>query len=176
MNTSPLTQITGNVRAALVFWFCARHDSGEGRDAAIMSRLVWTVPFFVTPIAFPTILAPDATNWWWLARAIVFTYIAIFVCGYQFINGLGLGSKGQEVAFILLVMLGAVAIGIATAITGTMTLAATKPGFANWFHAHTILGSFLVALSAIPIAFALGTITAFLGAILLAFYCEVFKR
>lgn len=162
--------------SGLLFWFCARHNSGEGRDVAIMEKLIWAIPFLITPIAFATILAPDAKNWWWLGRAILFTYIAIMVCGYRLISGLGSGSKGQDVALILLVVLGAVAIAIATAVTGAMILAATKPGFANWFQAHKILGTFLTALATIPIGFALGLTATFVGSILLAFYVEVFKR
>lgn len=164
------------VLSALLFWFCARHNSGEGRDVAIMEKLIWAIPFIITPIAFATILAPDAKNWWWLGRAIVFTYIAILVCGYRLVCGLGSGAKGQDVALILLVVLGAVAIAIATAVTGAMILAATKPGFAHWFEAHKILGTILTALATVPIGFALGITATFAGTILLAFYCEVFKR
>ena len=164
------------VFSALLFWFCARHNSGEGRDVAIMEKLIWASPFIITPIAFATILAPDAKNWWWLGRAIGFTYVAIMVCGYRLVGGLGSGSKGQDVALILLVALGAVAIAIATAITGAMILATTKPGFANWFLAHKILGTFLTALAAIPIGFALGLTATFVGSILLGLYVEVFKR
>lgn len=162
--------------AIVTWWFCARHNSGEGRDVAIMEKLIWMIPFLVTPIAFVTILAPDAKTWWWLGRAILFTYIAIFVCGFRIIEGFGSGSKGQDVAIILLVMTGSVAVAIATGITGAMILAATKPGFANWFQAHKILGSFLTGLAMIPIGFILGIVVTFVGTILLAAYCEIFKR
>lgn len=177
----PLTYLLGpeaalTLATIVLYLFCARHNSGEGRDVAIMEKIVWMLPFLLAPFAFATILAPDAKNWWWLGRAILFTYVATFVCGFRVIDGFGSGSKGQDVAIILLVMTGSVAIGISTAITGSMILAATKPGFANWFHAHQILGSFLVALSVIPIAFVLGAITTFVGTILLVFYCEVLKR
>jgi hypothetical protein len=122
--------------SVLLFWFCSRHNSGEGHDVAIMEKLIWMLPFIITPIAFATILAPDAKNWWWLGRSILFTYMAIFVCGYRLIHGLGSGAKGQDAAFILLIVLASVAIALATAVTGAMILAATKPGFANWFQAH----------------------------------------
>ena len=164
------------VFSALLFWFCSRHNSGEGRDVALMEKLIWAIPFLITPIAFATIFAPKAKNWWWLGRAIGFTYIAIMVCGYRLIEGLGSGAKGQDVGLILLLMLGAVAIAIATAVAGAIILAATKPGFANWFHAHKILGSFLTALASIPIGVVLGLTATFLGAILLGIYVEVFKR
>ena len=162
--------------SVLLFWFCSRHNSGEGRDVAIMEKLIWAIPFIITPIAFATIIAPDAKNWWWLGRAIVFTYITILVCGYRLVSGLGSGAKGQDVSLILLVVLGAVAIAIATAVTGGMILAATKPGFANWFQAHKILGTMLTALATVPIGVVLGLTATFLGTILLACYCEVFKR
>lgn len=164
------------VFSALLFWFCSRHNSGEGRDVALMEKLIWAIPFLITPIAFATILAPNARNWWWLGRAIGFTYLAIMVCGYRLIAGLGSGAKGQDVGLILLLMLGAVAIAIATAVTGAMILAATKPGFANWFQVHKVLGSFLTALAAIPIGVALGATATFVGAILLGIYVEVLKR
>ncbi|MBK8001872.1 MAG: hypothetical protein IPK15_25015, partial [Verrucomicrobia bacterium] len=53
---------------------------------------------------------------------------------------------------------------------------ATKPGFANWFQAHKVLGTFLTALTTIPIGVVLGLTATFVGTILLAFYCGVFKR
>lgn len=164
------------VATALLFWFCARHNSGAGRDVAIMEKLIWAIPFLLTPIAFATILVPDAKNWWWLGRAIGFSYVAIFVCGSRLICGLGSGSKGQDVAMILLVVLASVAIAVASSVTGAMILAATKPGFANWFQAHKLLGSCLTVLAMIPSGFTLGIIVTFVGTILLAFYCEVFKR
>lgn len=177
----PLTYLLGPEAAlalfsVLLFWFCARHNSGEGRDVAIMEKLIWALPFLITPIAFATILAPDAKNWWWLGRAIGFTYIAIFVCGYRLIHGLGSGAKGQDAAFILLIVLASVAIALATAVTGEMILAATKPGFANWFQTHKFLGSFLTLLSAVPIGFAVGIVATVVFTVLLSFYCEVFKR
>jgi hypothetical protein len=164
------------VFTALLFLFCARHNSGAGRDVVIVEKLVWALPFILAPIAFATILAPGAKNWWWLGRAIGFTYIAIFVCGYRLIIGFGSGSKGQDAALILLVVTGSVAVAFATAVSGAMILTATKPAFANWFHAHKIVGSFLTLLSAVPIGFALGITMTFVGSILLALYCEIFKR
>lgn len=162
--------------SVLLFWFCSRHNSGEGRDVALMEKLIWAIPFFIAPLSFATILLPDAKSWWWLGRAIVSTYIVIMICGYRLIEGLGSGSKGQDVGLILLLMLGAVAIAIATAITGAMILATTKPAFANWFHAHKFLGTILTALATIPIGVVLGATATFVGTILLAVYVEVFKR
>lgn len=177
----PITYLLGPetvlaVATALLFWFCARHNSGTGRDVVIMEKLIWAIPFLLTPLAFATILAPDAKSWWWLGRAIGFSYLAIFACGYRLICGLGSGSKGQDVAMILLVVLASVAVAIASSVTGAMILAATKPGFANWFQAHKFLGSCLTGLAMIPIGFVLGIVVTIISTILLAFYCEVFKR
>lgn len=177
----PLTYLFGPeavlaLFSVLLFWFCSRHNSGEGRDVAVMEKLIWALPFIITPIGFATILAPDAKNWWWLGRAIGFTYIAILVCGYRLIHGLGSGAKGQDAAFILLIVLASAAIALATAVTGAMILIATKPGFANWFQTHKVLGSFLTLLSAVPIGFVVGIAATVVFAILLSFYCEVFKR
>lgn len=65
----PLTYLLGPEAAlalfsALLFWFCSRHNSGEGRDVVIMEKLIWALPLVITPIAFAMILAPDAKNWW----------------------------------------------------------------------------------------------------------------
>lgn len=140
----------------LLFWFYARHNSGEGRDVALMEWLIWLLPFVVTPVAFATIVVPGAKSWWWLSRAIVFTHIALVICGWQLINGLGSGAKGQDAAFILLLVGGAVAVSLATAVSGAVILATTKPGFASWFQAHKVLGSLLTFISALPIGIVLG--------------------
>lgn len=159
----------------VVFWFCARHNSGEGRDVALMEKLIWAIPFLLTPLAFATLLVPGARNWWWLGRANLFTFVAIFVCGTRLIHGLGSGPKGQDVAFILLIVLGSVATALATAPSAAVILAATRPAFGIWFHEHRVLGSFLTLLAAVPIGFVLGVSVAFFGAILLGLYAEIFK-
>lgn len=156
--------------------FCARHNSGEGRDVEIMSRMVWRVPFIITPVVFATILVPGARGWPWLVRAILLTYIAIFVCGSRIIDGFGSGSKGQDGAFILLIMLGSMTVALGVAITGAMILAEARPGFADWFRAHRVLGVVLTLLSAVPIAAALGFTVSLVGGVLLGLYVEIFKR
>lgn len=177
----PLTHLLGPesvlvLFSSLLFWFCSRHNSAEGRDLALMEKLIWAMPFILTPIAFSTILLPGAKSWWWLGRAVLFTYLAVMICGYRLIEGLGSGSKGQDVGLILLLVLGAVAIAIATAVTGAMILAATRPAFASWFHTHKLLGTLLTALATVPIGVVLGATATFAGTILLALYVEVFKR
>ncbi len=160
----------------LLFWFCSRHNSGEGRDTEIMEKSLWIIPFVLTAIAFATILVPGAKNWLWLGRAIGFSYLASFVCGYRVICGFGSGSKGQDVAMILIIMLSSVAIALASAISGAMILAAQRPGFANWFQAHPVFGSILTGLAAIPIGIVFGLCATVISTILLSFYCEITKR
>ncbi len=177
----PLTYLIGPETAlalfsVVLFWFCGRHNSGAGRDVVLMEKLIWLLPFIVTPIAFATIFVPGARTWWWLGRAILFAFIAILVCGGRLIEGLGSGAKGQDAAFILLVALGAFAVAPATAATGAMILAETKPGFGTWFQAHKTLGSILILLSALPIGVVLGVVVTFCSTVLLALYCEIFKR
>ncbi len=177
-----LTSIIAGPEAALLlfgavlFWFCSRHNSGTGRDVELMERLIWLLPFLITPIAFATIGVPGAKTWWWLGRAVVFTFIAMLICAGRLIEGLGSGSKGQDAAFILTIALGAVAVALATAVTGALILADAKPAFGQWWQAHRTFGSFLVLLSAVPIGVVLGITVTFCSAILLGLYCEIFKR
>ena len=161
--------------AIVTYWFCSRHNSGEGRDVEIMTRLIWFVPFLIAPFVFATVCVPGAKSWWWLGRAILLTFIAVFVCGWRIIDGFGTGSKGQDGAVILLVILGSVAAALGTAVTGAMILAEARPGFATWFHAHKTLGSLLTLLSAVPIGFALSLAVTLVGALLLGIYAELFK-
>ncbi|HMO63614.1 MAG TPA: hypothetical protein PKE47_00025 [Verrucomicrobiota bacterium] len=140
----PFTYLLGpeaalKLASLVVSWFCARHNSSTDRDSDLRGKPIWAIPLLLSRVAYATILAPGAKNWWWLGRAIGFTYLAAFVCGARLIHGPGSGSRGQDVAFILSVMMGSVAI----AIPGAMILAATKPGFANRFEAHRFPGSIL---------------------------------
>lgn len=142
--------------SVMVFWFCSRHGSGESRDVVLMERLIWLLPFLLVPVAFATIFSPGAKTWWWLGRAVTSSYAAIFFCGHRIIRGLGSGAKGQDAAFILLIVSGTVAIALASTMGGAIILASTKPGFADWFQAHKMLGSFLTVVTAVPVGFVLG--------------------
>lgn len=143
---------------AAVFWICARHNSGDGRDAALMEKLVMLLPFVVVPIVFATIFVPGAKNWWWLGRAIVLTFVMLSICAGRLIHGFGMGAKGQDAAFIMVITFGIVGVAFATTITGAMILAEAKPAFADWFRARKIIGSILLLLSSVPIGFALGIV------------------
>ena len=160
----------------VTYGFCARHNSGEGRDVEIMSRLVWLVPFLITPLVFATVFVPGARNWTWLGRAVLLTFVAVFVCGGRIIDGFGSGSKGQDGAMILLVMLGSFTVALGIAITGAMILAEARPGFAAWFGGHRFLASTLTLIAAVPIGVALGFTVSLVGGILLGLYVEIFKR
>ncbi|MBN8645959.1 MAG: hypothetical protein J0L61_12050 [Planctomycetes bacterium] len=148
---------------AVVFGLCARHPSGEGADLRLLERVVMVLPFVVVPIAFATVFVPGARTWWWWGRVQILTLVALAVCAGRLIHGFGMGAKGQDAAFILVISFGLIGTALGSAITGAMVLAETRPGFAGWFRAHPILGSLLTLLSAIP----LGAIAAFAVAITL---------
>ncbi|MBE2213091.1 MAG: hypothetical protein IAE82_04400 [Opitutaceae bacterium] len=158
-----------------VFWFCARHDSGEGRDVQLCEKLLMLLPLFVVPAAFATVLLPGAKTWWWLGRAVVFTYVFMLVCAGRLIAGFGTGAKGQDAAFIMVLMFGTVLIAIGTAVTGALVLAENRPAFAAWFGARKILGSFLTAVATVPIGFGLG-ILATIAVTVVASLATAFKR
>lgn len=159
---------------AAVFWFCARHASGEGRDVALMEKLLMLLPWVVVPLAFATVCVPGGKSGWWLTRAIGFTYLMLIVCGCRIIAGFGSGARGQDAAFIIVLVFGTAAIALATSITGAMILAETKPAFAAWFGAHKFLGSLAALAAAIPIGFALGT-AATVGTGAIAAFYSAFK-
>lgn len=139
-----------------VFALCAWHNSGAGRDVLILEKVVMLLPFIVVPLVFATVFVPGAKNWWWLGRAIGFTFLMLMVCGCRLIAGFGTGAKGQDAAFILIMTFGLIGVSIATSICGAMILAETKPAFAEWFRGRKFIGSTLTLISAAPIGFLLG--------------------
>jgi len=163
------------VLSAGVFWYCARHNSGEGRDTELMSRLVMLLPLLMVPAAFATVIVPGATTWGWLVRTIIFSYVCVLVCAGRAIAGFGMGPRGQDAAFIMALGFGTVLIAIGTAVTGAMILAGTRPAFAAWFGARKLLGSFLTALASLPIGIGLGLASTMTVALLASVY-TAFKR
>ena len=159
-----LAAITG-----AVFWFCARHNSGEGRDVLLCERLLMLLPLLMVPAAFATVFFPDAKNWWWLGRAIVATYVLLFVCAARLIAGFGTGAKGQDAAFIIVLIFGTALIALGTAVAGAMILAETRPAFATWFGARRFLGSFLTVVAALPIGLGLGLVATVLVTVVASF-------
>lgn len=156
-----------------VFWFCARHNSGEGRDLLLLEKLVMTLPFFVVPLAAATILVPGAKNLLWLGRFVVFTYVMLAICAGRIITGFGTGAKGQDAAFIMVIVFGTAVIALVTSVAGAMILAETKPAFAGWFRSHRILGTLLTAVSIVPVGVVLGGAATVLIGVLAAAYSSI---
>lgn len=163
------------VLGVLLFWFCARHNSGQGRDVELMEKIVWLLPFLVVPCVFATVFVPGAKSWWWLGRAIVLTFVVLLVCGSRVITGFGSGAKGQDAAFIIIITFGTVVVSLASAVAGAMILAATKPAFGEWFRLRPVLGSTLTALAALPIGVVLGLAIMLVFGVFV-FFSILFKR
>jgi hypothetical protein len=140
---------------AFIFQVCAQYGSGAGRDVDILERLVVTLPLWVVPLVFATIVVPGGRSWSWLARAIILTLIGLLVCAGRIIEGFGSGAKGQDAAFILVIAFGAVVVALASSITGAMILGHVKPSFADWFRQQKVTASVLTLASAVPISFVL---------------------
>ena len=158
-----------------VFWYCGRHNSGQGDDIRLMEKLVMLMPFVVVPLVFATIFVPGAKNWWWLGRAIGFTFVMLLICGGRVISGFGSGAKGQDAAFLILIMFGTLAVSVATAVTGAMILGETRPAFAEWFSGRRFLGTLLTLIASIPIGFVLGVSVTLISSCLAMAY-SVIKR
>ena len=161
------------ILGALIFWVCARHNSGVGRDVDLMEKLVMMLPLLIVPPAFATILLPDAKTWWWLGRAVVFTYIVLLVCAGRLIAGFGEGAKGQDAAFILVLAFGTALIAVGSTVSGAMILAETKPAFGAWFGARKVLGTVLTALAVVPVGFGLGLAATMAVALVASVYSAV---
>lgn len=151
---------------AAVFWICARHNSGEGADVALMERMIWLLPIVVVPMAFATVLAPGAKNWWWLARAITFSFVMLAITSHRIVQGFGSGARGQDAALIIVLVLGVAMVSLATSVAGAAILAEVRPGFGAWFRARPLLASLLTLVSALPIGLVLGiVVTTALGVV-----------
>ena len=113
------------------------------------------------PLVFATVLVPGAKNWWWLVRAIGFTFLALMICAGRIIGGFGTGAKGQDSAFIMVLVFAIVLISVAASIAGAVILAASHPAFADWFRARRLLGIVLTLVAAVPVGFGLGILLTF---------------
>jgi hypothetical protein len=139
---------------ALVFAFCARHNSYGSQDVRTLEKLLWLLPFLVVPIGFATILVPGAKNWVWLSRVNIAVVVCLAVCAFRIVSGFGApgsGPKGQDVGMILALTLGAGCSGLANVVCGSMVLRAQRPEADEWFRLHPIGGTALAAASAVPI-------------------------
>lgn len=159
---------------AVIFWVCARHNSGEGRDVALMERLLMLLPLLMVLPAFATVLVPHAKTWWWLGRAVVFTYVFLFVCAGRLITGYGTGAKGQDAAFIMVLIFSTVLIAIGATISAALILAENRPAFAAWFGARKFVASLLTVVAMVPVGFCLGAV-ATMGVALYASIVSAFK-
>jgi hypothetical protein len=93
--------------SVLLFWFCAPPQFRRGPRCRHHGEThLGDSPSSLTPIAFATISRPTRKTGGGSDAPSYSRYIAIFVCGFRLIDGLGSGSKGQDVAMILLVVIG----------------------------------------------------------------------
>ncbi len=158
----------------LSYLLAARHGSYESRDVAVLERAMWLLPVVAVPLAYSTIFAPGARNWWWLCRANLATYLGLILCSVRIVQGFGApgtGPKGQEIGVFVVMCLGVVFSSIASTSTGAMILASQKPAFSGWFGAHRFIGILLAALAAVPVAI----LTTLVGSVLLAAYVGISK-
>lgn len=156
-----------------VFWFCSRHTSGGGRDVDALEKLAMLLPLLMVPPAFATVAFPGAKTWWWLGRTVVFTYVLLLACAGRVIAGFGDGAKGQDAAFIMILVFGTVLIAIGTTVACALILAETRPGFAAWFAGRKVLGSLLTAVATVPIGFALGLTATVAVALVASIYTSI---
>jgi hypothetical protein len=157
---------------AAVFWCCAHLPSGAGRDVEVLGRVVMFLPVLVVPVVFATVLAPGAKTWWRLGRAVIFTFVALAVCAWRIIEEFGAGPKGQDGAFIMMLVFALVMVSLGTAITGAMILGDTRPAFAAWFRARRVIGTLLTLLAALPIGFVLSIVVTWSLALVLGLWVE----
>jgi hypothetical protein len=136
---------------AVVFLFCARHNTASDHDVRLLEKLLMVLPLIVVPIAFATILGPGARNWVWLGRVNVATMLCLSLCAYRLVSGFGSGAKGQDVGFMLVIGFGIGLSTIANAICGAMVLREQKPAVASWFQMHPVAGHLLTAVATLPI-------------------------
>lgn len=159
--------------ATAVFAICERHGSGEGADLTLMERLVWLLPLLTMPPVFATVLTPGGRSWWWLARAVIFTFVMLGVCALRIVEGFGPGARGQDAALIIVLLLGVIAVSAGTAASGAFILASQRPAFDQWVRRRKVLATLAVLLAAVLIAIALGVtlsiVLGFLGGLWSAF-------
>jgi hypothetical protein len=156
---------------ALVFTFCARHNSYSDQDVRTLEKLLWMLPILIVPIGFASILVPGAKNWMWLSRVNLAVVICLSLCAYRVVSGFGApgsGPKGQDVGMILVITLGVASSALANVVCGTMVLRAQRPAADEWFRLHPIGGTALAAVSAVPIVIVQIIVTVFVLGVLAA--------
>ncbi|MBX7208245.1 MAG: hypothetical protein K1X78_08055 [Verrucomicrobiaceae bacterium] len=143
---------------AWVCWICRQHPSGEGRDVEVLERVLMVLPLVVVPVVFATVFVPGARCWSWLCRANAALFIGTVIFAYKLVSGFGSGAKGQDVGFFMAVTFVVILSSFGSSVAGAIILAAERPEFARWFHAHKFLGVLATLASALPLGFALAII------------------
>ena len=146
---------------AFLFWYAAQHGSGEGGDLARLSEATMLMPLGVVPLVFATYFVPGAGTWSWLIRALVGSWAVMFVGGARMISGFGSGAKGQDAAFMLLLVFGTSLVAVAATLAGARILYVQRPPFAAWFRGHKFLGILLTLASMVVVGVVMGFVITF---------------
>lgn len=148
-------EVALGVFTALLFAFCARHNSFEDRDVRLLERLLWLLPLMVVAVAFATLLRPELRTWWGLGRINLAVTLALIFGAYRLVSGFGApgsGPKGQDAGFIVVFALGMALCAPANAGAAAWILSDQNPSFADWFRQRKLIGSLLTFLAALPLA------------------------
>ncbi|MBL9171993.1 MAG: hypothetical protein JNL10_00535 [Verrucomicrobiales bacterium] len=146
----------------VVYWFCARHGSYASRDVTILERTLWLLPFVAIALAYATFLVPGARSWSWLVRVNIALLIALVVGSVRIIDGFkepGTGPNGGAIGLLVVICLWILVGSLANSIAAAFLLAEHRPAWAQWFRERKILGGLLIVVSAVPMAFAMSTLT-----------------
>lgn len=136
---------------AVIFWFCHRHGSGTGRDVDLAERFLMWLPFLAVPLAFLTLMLPPMRSWWGLGRILFALAVALSLGAVKLIGAFGTGAKGQDAAFLMVLIFGTALAAVGTAIGGAVILAGERPAVHEWLRTHRLLGGCLTLLAAVPL-------------------------
>ncbi|MFO1460742.1 MAG: hypothetical protein U1G08_15225 [Verrucomicrobiota bacterium] len=136
---------------AVIFGFCHRHGSGTGRDVDLAERFLMWLPFLAAPLAFSPLLLPSLRTWWGLGRILLALAVVLSVGSVKLIGAFGTGAKGQDAAFLMVLIFGTMLASVGTAVGGVVILAAERPAVHDWLRQHRLLGGFLTLLAAVPL-------------------------
>ena len=145
---------------AVIFWFCQRHGSGAGRDVDLAERFLMWLPFVAVPLAFLALFVPPLRTWWGLGRILFALAVVLSVAGVKLIGAFGTGAKGQDAAFLMILIFGTALAAVGTAIGGAVILAGERPAVHEWLRTHRLLGGILTLLAAVPLGAVMMLVTA----------------
>jgi hypothetical protein len=146
----PESVLTGLTLA--IYWFCARHGSYASRDVTILERA----------LAYATFLVPGARSWGWLVRVNLALLVALVVGSIRIIDGLkepGTGANGGAIGLLVVICLWILVGSLANSVSAALLLSEQRPALAEWFRQRKFLGGLLTVLAAVPMAFAMTTLT-----------------